>query len=172
MCTIYSGVDAIRGMIEHDAPDLERTLERVRGMAEWGVKATLLTPAAAGGARGGASEPASSGTEYLARRRRARDEREQGREAAERTLAQLHARLAAASAATVLNRAQSRELTGSDAEMVLNGSYLVPRDAGDAFGALFDELAAAVAADGLALELTGPWPPYHFVAAPEDERRG
>ncbi|HEY4276737.1 MAG TPA: GvpL/GvpF family gas vesicle protein [Conexibacter sp.] len=200
MCTLYSGPDAIRGMIAHDAAGLERTLDRVRGMAEWGVKATLAAGPGAGAAgaadaagRGGAAgragaagrggavgragaagaagrETARSGTEYLARRRREREERERTRESVDAAVAELHARLASQAAAAVLSRPHGRSLTGSDAEMVLNGSYLVPRDAGDRFAALFEQLASAAAADGLALQLTGPWPPYHFVGAPEEER--
>jgi len=50
--------------------------------------------------------------------------------------------------------------------MVLNGSYLVDRDRADAFATLVRALADGNAARGLALEITGPWPPYHFVAEP------
>jgi len=42
--------------------------------------------------------------------------------------------------------------------MVLNGAYLVPREA--PFASLVAEQEGRSAA--LELELTGPWPPYNF----------
>jgi hypothetical protein len=46
--------------------------------------------------------------------------------------------------------------------MVLNASYLVERERTADFAGLVDALGR----DGLALELTGPWPAYHFVIEP------
>ena len=52
--------------------------------------------------------------------------------------------------------------------MTLNAAYLVPAAGAEAFRATFDELERRHADDGIALELTGPWPPHHFVAARDD----
>jgi hypothetical protein len=46
--------------------------------------------------------------------------------------------------------------------MVLNGAYLLRRADSGAFAALVEELGRRHA--DVELELTGPWPPYHFVA--------
>jgi hypothetical protein len=45
---------------------------------------------------------------------------------------------------------------------VLNGAYLVPREEEAGFGALVEDLRRRHERDGIALELTGPWPAYHF----------
>ena len=45
---------------------------------------------------------------------------------------------------------------------VFQAAYLLPRPAESDFAALVDGLAARGKADGFSLELTGPWPPYHF----------
>ena len=55
--------------------------------------------------------------------------------------------------------AQDRRLSGHQGEMVLNASYLVADADVPAFHSLVAELAASY---GVPLELTGPWPPYHF----------
>jgi hypothetical protein len=83
-------------------------------------------------------------------------------EAVETAAAEVHVRLAQSASAAVLGRPQERRLSGRDAEMVLNGAYLVPRGEARDFAALVDALGRRH--EGLTLELTGPWPPYHFVA--------
>jgi Gas vesicle synthesis protein GvpL/GvpF len=80
----------------------------------------------------------------------------------ETAAAEVHARLAERAAAAVLARPHDRRLSGRG-DMVLNGAYLVPLDGTPAFLSLADELRERHASEGVALELTGPWPAYHFV---------
>jgi hypothetical protein len=54
--------------------------------------------------------------------------------------------------------------------MVLNAAYLVPAEGVAAFRAIVDDLAGRNEADEVELELTGPWPPYHFVEPLSDGR--
>jgi hypothetical protein len=62
-------------------------------------------------------------------------------------------------------RLLSREITGSDQDMVWNWALLIPRQAVLGFQALIQELNAQYALPGLRLEVTGPWPPYSFCPA-------
>ncbi|WP_037408861.1 GvpL/GvpF family gas vesicle protein [Candidatus Solirubrobacter pratensis] len=150
MGTLYETPQAIRDMLAAETDRFAAVLTRLHDKAEWGVKAFLAPPR---------SEPSpSSGTEYLARRRAQRDQTEESSEAA----ADVHARLAEYAAGAVLSRLQDRGVSGRDTEMVLNGSYLVPRAEAADFAALVEALGREH--QGLTLELTGPWPPYHFVA--------
>ncbi len=79
--------------------------------------------------------------------------------------AELEALALGASAQFSRCRVQSREVTGREEEMFFHGALLVAeRSVG--------ELEAAVAAwnreqepEGLQMELSGPWPPYHFAPA-------
>ena len=66
-------------------------------------------------------------------------------------------------AAAVLSRPHDRRLAGRDETMVLNASYLVPDERLDEFRGLVADLEGRYREAGLELELTGPWPPYHFV---------
>jgi hypothetical protein len=157
LCTMFSSRQAVEDMLAAERDRFSSALARVHGTAEWGVKAF-----AAGAAAPAAAEPPSSGTEYLARRREQRAAAEASRDATVDTASAVHAALADRSVAAVLGRPQDRRLSGREAEMVLNGAYLVRRADAEAFAALVEELGRRHA--DVDLELTGPWPPYHFVA--------
>jgi hypothetical protein len=165
LCTIYSSPERLDAMLEREALTLTAALDRLDGMQEWGVKA-FLAPAAAAVAAGPEPEPAT-GTEYLIRKRERREAADSGREEAEEVVAGIHTRLTERAAAAALSRPQDRRLSGRDAEMVLNAAYLVAADEADAFRTAVEELGRRHEADGVELELTGPWPPHHFVETPE-----
>jgi hypothetical protein len=131
----------------------------------WGVKAFLRAPETVSAA--GAATEAASGTEYLTRKRERRDAADAGRAATEDVVAGIHARLVECAGAASLSRPQDRGLSGRDAEMVLNAAYLVPVERVDTFHLLVQTLGRRHEPDGVELELTGPWPPYHFVETPE-----
>jgi Gas vesicle synthesis protein GvpL/GvpF len=162
LCTIYTSPERLDAMLERERASLTATLERLDRMHEWGVKAFLRTPAA-----GAAAEPAATGTEYLSRKRERREADEVGRGESESLVAGIHARLTEVAAAAVLSRPHDRKLSGREAEMVLNGAYLVPGDGADGFRAVVEALGRRHEPDGIELELTGPWPPHHFVETPE-----
>jgi hypothetical protein len=162
ICTIYSSPDGLDAMLDREALTLTAALDRLDGMQEWGVKAFARAPATV---VEGAATPAS-GTEYLSRKQERREAADAGREATEAIVAECHSRLTEAAAAAALSRPQDRRLSGRDEEMILNAAYLVPAERADAFGGLVDELGRRHAPDGVGLELTGPWPPYHFVETP------
>jgi gas vesicle protein GvpL/GvpF len=158
MCTIYDDEDGVRAMLAREQESLAGTLDRLRGSAEWGVKAfrAELEPAAAGPA-------AQSGTEWLRRKRDDRAATESARAAADERAAAIHAALAEQARAATLARPHDRRLSGDEREMLFNGAYLVPVERAETFRALVDELGREHEPHGLQLELTGPWAPYHFV---------
>jgi hypothetical protein len=158
LCTIYGSRDAVERMLADEGGRLSRTLAALRDKAEWGVKAFASAP------RADAQPAASSGTEYLARRRAQRAQEAASDSELDDAAARIHAELAAVAAAAVIARPQDRRLTGRDAEMVLNGAYLLGRDAADGFASLVAGLQTRH--ERLQLELTGPWPAFHFAGEP------
>jgi Gas vesicle synthesis protein GvpL/GvpF len=158
MCTIYADGDGVRAMLAREQESLATALDRLRGAAEWGVKAyrAQLEPA-------GSAAAARSGTEWLRRKRDDRAAAESARAATDERAAAIHAALAGQARAATLARPHDRRLSGDEREMVLNGAYLVPVEQAEAFRALVDELGRVHEPHGLQLELTGPWAPYHFV---------
>ena len=59
-------------------------------------------------------------------------------------------------------RLQSQDVTGRDEEMFFHGALLVPDASMAALECMTDEWNKRHEAQGLRVELSGPWPPYHF----------
>jgi hypothetical protein len=165
LCTIYSSLERLDVMLDAEAARLTSTLRRLEGTQEWGVKAFARAPEEAV-----AGEAPATGTAYLTLKREHREAAEEQSRAVEAAVASIHARLAERAAAATASAPHDRRLSGHDAEMLLNGAYLVPADGTDAFRELVEQLAREHEAHGLEIELTGPWPPYHFVDPPTDAR--
>ena len=164
MCTIFERVEHVHDMLEQERRRFAATLERLTERAEWGVKAYLVPRE---DARAGAAP--ASGADYLRRKRHERTTAESQWRVAADDVRRIHAALSEHAVGATLRRPQDRRLSGRPDEMVLNAAYLVPdREVAD-FRARVDELARRIREDGLVLELTGPWPAYHFAgsAAPE-----
>jgi len=53
-------------------------------------------------------------------------------------------------------------------DLILNATYLVPVSSEGAFKTEARKLSAAYDAYGISVEVTGPWPPYHFVDIDKD----
>jgi Gas vesicle synthesis protein GvpL/GvpF len=163
ICTIYEDADHVREMLEREHSALAAALERLRGTAEWGVKAYVVQGEAAP-----AAEPAqgpSSGIEYLARKRQEREAALTASDEAAEAVERIHEALCAHAVAAVVNAPQDQRLSGVEEEMVLNAAYLVPEARLPQFRAQIEDLASRHASEGLALALTGPWPPYHFATS-------
>jgi hypothetical protein len=144
LCTICLTRERVADLLAAQAADLSGALDRLRGCSEWGVKLFAARPR-------DDAVAAEHGADYLARKRRAREERERSFE----RVSQVHDALSAVAVAAIANPAQHRDAHGRDADMLLNGSYLVD----DGREREFRELA-----EGLGAEVTGPWPPYNFVS--------
>jgi hypothetical protein len=164
ICTIYESADRVREMLERERRPLTDALHRLSGTAEWGVKAYL----GAGGeapAETAAAPGSASGVDYLARKRDQRDAAEAARRAADATVEQIHRRLSEHAVDAVLSPIQDQRLSGAVGEMLFNAAYLVRKARTDEFQSLVHDLSRRHAPDGLALELTGPWPAYHFAGS-------
>jgi hypothetical protein len=163
LCTIYTGPEQVREMLERERETLADALERLRGRAEWGVKAYVVPREAPAAGDGDGDANGGGGAAYLKRKAAARDAADAAWEAVALAAHAVHERLAAEAVGASLGRPQDRRLTGRDGEMVLNASYLVEDEHAERFRDLVAEVAARAADDALELELTGPWPAYHFV---------
>jgi hypothetical protein len=160
ICTIYETADGVRDMLTAARPSLEATLARLKGTAEWGLKAYLLqsrpprVEAAAGAP--------SSGVAYLTRKREERAAASAAREATEAALQTIHGALRAQALETVVNAPREPGASGRQRDLVLSAAYLVADDARDAFRSSVTELVDRYSPAGFCFELTGPWPAYHF----------
>ncbi|MFU8874865.1 GvpL/GvpF family gas vesicle protein [Micromonospora sp. SL4-19] len=166
LATVYRDDDrTARAMVER-RDELTGTLARLTGREEWGVKGYVVP-----GAAPRAEEPAGAGgagAAYLRRRKAQLTAREEGQRIAADAAAAVHTALAGYAVAARRHAPQDRRLSGSPTAMALNGAYLIDRDRLDGFSALVGALADRH--PEIRLELTGPWPPYSFVAEPQPSR--
>ena len=101
-----------------------------------------------------------SGRAYMLRKRLAQELDEEVRTFAASCADASHERLAAAAVDSRVNPAQSPE-------MILNGAYLAETE--DELRRALDDLGERFGPDGVAYELTGPWPPYNFTGEEPEE---
>ena len=169
MCTIFESDDGVREMLERRRESLTDALRGLDGRLEWAVKVLVDRDRLADAARaqGGApAEPseAGEGGAYLQRRRTERGVREAASRLATDTAQQVHARLQDWALDARTRPPQNPDLSGHTGEMVLNAAYLVQRERTDELHQIVTELEAHHRGLGARIELTGPWPPYNFIA--------
>ena len=109
--------------------------------------------------------PSSAGTQYLAAKRLRTQRRQEVQATAQRALPALEARLQTFADAWQRLRPLPAALTGRAEKMVYHSALLLRRCRRQAFGTTCDELERLLAPEGLIVELSGPWPPYHFCPA-------
>ncbi len=111
---------------------------------------------------------AVSGRAYFLRKKRGEVLREEAGRALREAVADCHRQLsevASNSASLPVRASAERESErAGGARVVWKGAYLVTDEDADRFHALAADLAERYGPQGLDFEVTGPWPPYNFVA--------
>jgi hypothetical protein len=167
---IYGEDASVRAMLR-ERSDLGGLLDRLSGRVELGVKGYLDRERVRGllaAERGLDDDQPETGRAYMERRRLDRELDDEIRERAARWASDSHERLAAAADDARASPARQDEAAASGTQMFLNGAYLVADADAQPFRAALAELEEALRPDGVAFELTGPWPPYSFVAEEEE----
>jgi Gas vesicle synthesis protein GvpL/GvpF len=141
----FADEEGVRREIEARREELRAILERLVGRVELGVRVLRATSS------GKEAQRSGSGSAYL----RARLAERQEALAAAAEVEERLGRLAAAHRSRVLETP----------ELLLSASYLVERDAVEAFRGAVEQLDRA--RPDLDLMCTGPWPPYSFADGAE-----
>jgi Gas vesicle synthesis protein GvpL/GvpF len=164
--TVFRDDSGVRVMMEAREDGFRRTLDRLAGRVEWGVKVYLDTEAAA---TDRPPEKAASGRDYLRQRRVRTKGHEEMWQQAEIFARRLHETLSDRAEDFRLHAPQSSTLSGSAGRNVMNAAYLVPRGESEEFVELV-ELVDRTKDDvpGLRVELTGPWAVYSFTEETEE----
>lgn len=170
MCTLFENDRGVREMLGRRREAFTEALTALDGRLEWAVKVLVdrdrvMETARPEHDRAAERAPAGEGGAYLQRRRGERSAREAAGRLAAETAQQIHARLQDWALDARTRPPQNRELSGHEGEMVLNAAYLVERERTDELRRIVTELEEHHGALGARIELTGPWPPYNFVAA-------
>jgi hypothetical protein len=161
MATVFRDDSGVRVMMEAREDDFRRTLERLAGRVEWGVK--VYAEAEPQEAPAAAPKPAS-GRDYLRQRRSRMRTDEDMWQRAEEFATRLHASLSSYAEDSRLHAPQNPALSRHSGRNLLNAAYLVPRDSSEEFVELVDRTKDETRTDGsgMRVELTGPWAAYSF----------
>lgn len=161
--TMFSSIGKAIEEVGQGRAAIERAMRHIAGSEEWGIR-IARKPVAAPTAPAATAGRAASGAAFLTARKEARDAamhlRAAAIDAADRAFDRLsgHARDA--------RRRERGQEPGANPP-VLEAAFLVPATARARFKAEARRQAAACAAAGAELTVTGPWPAYNFVAAEE-----
>ncbi|WP_445526220.1 GvpL/GvpF family gas vesicle protein [Streptomyces cyslabdanicus] len=158
LATVFRDDSAVRSMIEAREDHIRRTLDRLEGRVEWGVKIYAETEQPQQ-----TPQPvprAASGRDYLRQRRQETRAGEDLWQKAETFATRLHEQLSGFAEESRLHAPQHPSLAAAAGRNVLNAAYLVPRGDSEEFVELVDRTKDDV--PGLRVELTGPWAAYSF----------
>lgn len=156
--TLFTSEDRAREHVSRARRKLGRLFARVADRQEWGVRMLLDERRALPAAESPITAP--TGRAFLQLKKAAKDARQ--RVVAD-ALTEADAVYAALDKAAEDSRRRMPSAEGPVSRMVLDAAFLVKRGEARRFKAAVAEAARSVAARGLTLSLTGPWPPYHFV---------
>ena len=145
-----------------------RHLEQLGNRQEWGVKLYLerrwceLPPADAGPPPPHYTGPQRTGTAYLAEKKAQRDSRRELRAGVQQMIQSVEQCLAGKAEHYCRIGNLPGNLTGRNEEMVFNAAFLLSSSAQASWLEAVQNVGRDVQSKGLALEVSGPWPPYHF----------
>jgi Gas vesicle synthesis protein GvpL/GvpF len=161
--TMFTTLDRAMQEMQLRRDDLEDVLERIAGCEEWGVR---VMRGAVKRAERRSARP-ESGAEFLAARKRARDDAYEAARGAAEAADEAFARL---SRIAKERRRRSDDTPGA-APPLLDAAFLVPAARRARFHATAERVAQDLARRGAQMTLTGPWPPYNFVTADTAKER-
>ena len=150
---------------------LARIAKRVGGCAEWGVRVHVDERAARASARRRATEQSSrsgSGKGFLLMKKAEHEGVDDTLRSARREANHAFDAVSATARESLRRPAVTRELA---ARVLLDAVFLVPTTDARTFTASVRRASASLAKNGCIVTLTGPWPPYHFVASAPGARR-
>lgn len=156
--TVFRDDSGVRTMMEAREDDFRRTLDRLDGRVEWGVKVYAEEKEPEPAAE--EAEKPVSGRDYLRQRRLRTQAHEDMWQKAESFAGRLHETLSAYAEDARLHAPQNSTLSGAAGRNILNAAYLVPRADSEEFVELVDRTKDE--APGMRVELTGPWAAYSF----------
>ena len=168
--TVFPSREALAKFLADKGEEVSRILDRLSDKEEWAVKGFVdldrakkwlvaSDPVLAERAR---QMPESPGVRYFQEKRLAAEVEKALSLWRSAVAEQFRQQLKDHSVDVCPLRLQPRDVSGRDAEMVFNLALLVCRDRVPSLHAFVGAAVAAWAEQGLALDLSGPWPPYSF----------
>ncbi|MEU5523727.1 GvpL/GvpF family gas vesicle protein [Streptomyces sp. NPDC047860] len=167
--TVFRDDSGVRTMVQEREESFLRTLDRLEGRVEWGVKVYVEAEREPEASAAPAPKPAS-GRDYLRQRRTQTKSQDDLWQRAETFATRLHETLSESAEDARLHVPQNPTLSGASGRNVLNAAYLVPRVKSEEFVERVERAKDGV--PGIRVELTGPWAAYSFAGEEAAEEEG
>jgi hypothetical protein len=172
LATIFQSRPSLLTKVAHWETTVFGFLRSLGDGEEWAAKIYAddrlteepLGPVQRGCPSGSAGTIASTGTgtQYLTRKRDRQLESQARHQQWQHEVQTIEAALANHADRHCRVRSLNASLTGRKEKMIWNAAFLLPRSLSDRWLVLVEELRREAASGGLLLEVSGPWPPYHF----------
>lgn len=153
--TLFSNDETAREHVRGRLPALRRMFAALRGLEEWGVRIF------AGEAQADAARTLDSGRDYLQVKKRLH---EQTMTPSRATIRSTNSALRSLGRMASKTRKEAFPAPGQGRPYIVGASFLVKVKRRGAWKAHAEKVGAALAAGGHRLDISGPWPPYHFVS--------
>jgi hypothetical protein len=153
--TLFSSDENARTHVRSRLTALRKMFAGLRGLEEWGVRII------AGEVAAGAARTLESGRDYLQLKRRLRDQTTAPSRA---TIRVIDGALRSVGRLASKKRTDPFPPPGPGRPYVSGASFLVKATRRREWKKHVATIAASLAAHGHQLEMSGPWPPYHFVS--------
>jgi hypothetical protein len=167
--TLFRSEESLRAHLETNREQLMTLLQRLDGKQEWTLRVeidperwseALVRRVDSLRAISGEAAAAPAGKAFLLRKKLDEERKRASKEAEEAVVSEIGTEVVSRLACDTL--AESRTQRGGAFPQI---NVLINRDEEARLQELRDEMNARYAGDGIALALTGPWPPYSFVAS-------
>jgi hypothetical protein len=166
--TMFTSDERVVEHVRADRRRIARILKRIDRKVEWGLRLTWDEKAARENVERKHSDPKGprerEGAAYLARKRDILDVNRAQLAEARVEAGRLYK--AISREATEALRRTSLERAAPGSRLLLDAAFLVPAAKAAAFRASLRKHTRALHGSGLAVSLTGPWPPYNFIEPP------
>jgi hypothetical protein len=156
--TLFSQDERARGHLAGRRSKVRTMFERLRGLEEWGVRITASNRPVRGPGPSGPGAPAS-GRAYLEVKKRMKEDDGAPSPATKR---EVSAALKALGKLAAKSRRENFPPPGRGRPYVAGASFLVKAKRRTAWKKRVSQLAASLDKQDHRLEVSGPWPPYHF----------
>lgn len=156
--TLFTSDERAVDHVARDRRRLARILSKVAGQVEWGLRLTLDADRPAAAPKRART---ASGADYLVRKRDIRDAARERTQRARLDATRVYRTLA--TEATAADRRTDVDRTVPGSRVVLDAAFLVPARRAVAFRAAVRRHTDSLRRGGVAVALTGPWPPYNFI---------
>ncbi|HKY22817.1 MAG TPA: GvpL/GvpF family gas vesicle protein [Vicinamibacterales bacterium] len=153
--TLFSADDKVQAHLRGRRTRLRKLFDELRGLEEWGVRVI------AGAVEAKPARSPRSGRDYLVVKKRLND---RGAVPPRATVKETTRALRSLTRLASKVRKETFPPPGRDLPFMTGASMLVPTTRRSRWKKEVAKLGAALAKRGHRLEVTGPWPPYHFVA--------